>query len=345
MVVPVRWVSNDYRSYKDGTFDFSAVPVSGDVSFTANAQPVAKVVNKINGDYNTTTSRKYYFDSENDFKDFVCHLTSVNIPSSGTTTEVKMNKVDPLQCWAIKDGRAEAINSRTINGGWNGLNRASDVSTMVLVDDEMALLNFQIDIDYTHGTGWYPYILTDVQDPAQFFGDININRDALNLSNGVGTDLVFTDKTKKGGVWAFLEREGCFNFWGAVQGDRWGRVYYEQDITDGKDFMKNYDPSKQHHMTIRVLDGVVSMKVDDSDVYFANLDDAILGGYTGFAGCGTHTTYDNLTITALDELGDPMSLAEAEKGFAPAPVVDTYAGWQPFETDWAFNWKAPYTFD
>ena len=208
----------------------------------------------------------------------------------------------------------------------------------------MALLNFQIDIDYTHGTGWYPYILTDVQDPAQFFGDVYINRSVSDLVTGQHTDLQFTDKTKKGGVWAFLEHEGTFNFWGAIKGDEYGRIIYERDISDGQDFIQTYDPSKQHHMTIRVLDGLVSMQVDDSDIYYAELDDAILGGFTGFAACGNYVTYDNLKITALDEFGEPTSLANAEKGFAPDPAPDTYTGWQPSNTDWLFNWRSPYTF-
>lgn len=70
-----------------------------------------------------------------------------------------------------------------------------------------------------------------------------------------------------------------------------------------------------------------------------------LAGFSGFAACGNYVTYDNLKITALNEFGEPMSLAEAEKGFAAEPVPDTYTGWQPLETDWIFDWKAPYIFD
>ena len=97
-------------------------------------------------------------------------------------------------------------------------------------------------------------------------------------------------------------------------------------------------------MTITVVNGTVGVQVDDSDIYYAELDDIALGGYVGFGSCGNGVAYSGLKITALNEFGEPMSLADAEKGFAPEPVPDTYAGWQPFETDWAFDWKSPYIF-
>ena len=346
--LPVVWENAEYRSYKSGKFEFTGTLVASSAYDVSGISDLTLTVNNITDEVTAAdgkiASKTWYFDTENDFKDFICHMTSLDLSGTESKVEVKMNEADPLKYWTVKDGRATANYPRTSKAGWNGIGRASNVSTMVLNDNDMALINFQLDIDYTHGTGWYPYVLAEVQDPAQFFGDVYIDRSLSNLNTGEHTDLHFTDKTKKGGVWAFLEHEGNFNFWGAIKGDEYGRIIYERDISDGQDFIQTYDPSKQHHMTIRVLDGLVAMQVDDSDIYYAELDDAILGGFSGFGACGNYVTYDNLKITALDEFGEPMSLADAEKGFAPEPVPDTYAGWQPFETDWAFDWKSPYMF-
>lgn len=347
-LLPVVWENAEYRSHKSGKFEFTgtlAASSAYDVSAISN---VKLTVNNITDEVMTAdgkvASKTWYFDTENDLKDFICHMTSLDLSGTESEVEVKMKEVDPLKYWTIKDGRATANYPSTSKAGWNGIGRASDVSTMVLNDEDLALINFQLDIDYTHGTGWYPYVLVDVQDPAQFFGNVYVDRELSDLYTGENTDLHFTEKTKKAGVWTYLEHEGNFNFWGGIKGDEYGRVIYEQDITDGQDFIQTYDPSKQHHMTIRVLDGVVEMQVDDSDKYYADLDDAILGGFIGFGACGNYVTYDNLTLTALDEFGEPMSLADAEKGFAPEPVPDTYAGWQPLEMDWAFDWKSLYIF-
>lgn len=342
----VKWSSEEYRSYKEGTFTFTAAPADDSFTFVADAAAKIKVTNVIGGDFDTETSRKYYFDSADDLRDFVCHNSSLDLSKNTEYYDVKMTKVDPLDCWSLLNGSVLSTYSRTFNGGWNGISRASDVSTMVLADDDVALINYKLEIDYKHGSDWwYPYVLYGVQDPAQFFGRVYVSPTQGDKTTGNATDLAFDDQTKRGGVYTYLEVEGNFNFWGAIQGDQYGRVIYDRDITDGQDFIETYDRNATHHMTVTVVNGTVGVQVDDSDVYYAELDDIALGGYVGFGSCGNGVSFSGLKITALDEFGEPMRLADAEKGFAPEPTPDTYTGWLPFETDWAFDWKTPYTFD
>ena len=73
--IKVSWKNEDYRSYKDGSFDFYPVPENEAFVFADELVANIKVINKINGDFDNSVSRKYYFDSENDFKDFICHYT------------------------------------------------------------------------------------------------------------------------------------------------------------------------------------------------------------------------------------------------------------------------------
>ena len=339
----VKWVCEDYRSYKEGTFTFTAAPADASFTFAADAAAKIKVTNMIDGDFNAETSRKYYFDSAEDLKDFVCHNSLLDLSKNTEYYDVKMTEVDPLDYWDLVGGRVLSTYSRTFNGGWNGISRASDVSTMVLADDDVALINYKLEIDYQHGSDWwYPYVLYGVQDPAQFFGKVYVSPTQGDKTTGNATDLSFDDQTKRGGVYTYLEVEGNFNFWGAIQGDEYGRIIYDRDITDGQDFIQTYDRNPVHHMTITVVNGSVGVQVDDSDIYYAELDDIALGGYVGFGSCGNGVSFSGLKITALDEFGEPMRLADAEKGFAPKPTPDTYAGWQPSETDWVFDWKPPY---
>lgn len=345
-LVPVVWANEEYRSYKDGVFEFLALPASGGVKFAAGVRPVATVVNKIENDYDTTTSRKYYFDSENDLKDFLCHISSVKPDNTSAYFDVTMDQVAPQQYWSIQNGMIRSNYSRA-GDGYNGLNRANDVSTMVLADKNLALVNFQIDIDYTHGSSWWwPTLLTNVQDPAQFNGKLYIpNQSTADLTTGVNTEIDFDHKTNKAGVWIDLEESGGLLYTGAVKTDENGRVVYQMDIEDGQDFVKTYDRNKQHHLTIRAVNGLLSVQFDNkSDVYYAELSNGVFGGFAGFASYGNYVSYDNFMITALDAEGQPMPLANAETGVTPELLRDTYTGWQPLETDWAFDWKSPFIF-
>lgn len=348
--VRIKWLSDNYRSYKDGTFDFAAEPVSDEFTFAANAQPTAKITNKINGDYDTATSRKYYFDSESDLRDFVCHLSSVDftgkskVDNFGTYYEPIMTKVDPTKCWKIENGRITSSFTGTAKSAYNGLNRARDLSTMVLEDEDFSLINYQVDIDYTHGTDyWYSYVLTSVQDSSKLFGNVYTYAGSSDLVNGTNTDFGSSEESKKGGVYTYLEDNGTFQIWGGIKPGSYDHIFYSSPFDESNTFFSTYDRNKQHHMTIRVLDNKMSVRVDGSEVYLAELDDAIYGGFTGFASYGNKVTFDNLTITALDDSGNPTALKNAKKGIASDWAGDTYSGWQPLDSDWFFNWLKPYT--
>lgn len=340
--VKVNWVSDDYRSYLDGDFVFKPVSENAAFTFADDLEASVKVTNKINGDYDSETSRKYYFDSENDFKDFVCHYTDPDFSANSSFFDVDMVKGDASSFWKVLNGKAVSTHSRTVNTGWNGINRASDVATMVLENDNLALRNYKLEIDYWHGSDWwYPYVLYGVQDPSQFFGRVYVNPTTGDKTTGSNTDLSFNDTTKRGGVYSYVENEGNLNLWGAIQGDEYGRLIYDRAISADNTFFQNYNSSVKHHMTITVVDGTVSMKVDDSDIYYAELDDIAIGGFVGFGSCGNGVSFDNLTLTALDEFGNPTSLETAEKG-AIESIPDNYKGWQPTKEEAAFDWGPDY---
>jgi hypothetical protein len=82
--------------------------------------------------------------------------------------------------------------------------------------------------------------------------------------------------------------------------------------------------------------------VETSDEYAAGMSDFAEGGYIGLATHGNGYRFKELTITALDESGDPTPLANADKGMAPKPMKDTYTGWLPTKEEWFFLWGDEY---
>ena len=337
----VAWSCNEsYRSYKEGEFLFEGTLSSNSVEIAEGLKATIKLKNSINGDFDPEYSRKYYFDHDNDLLDFVCRHSTYDLSDATPGYKaypVAMKKVKTSDYWRVSGGMATANYQKTVDGGWNGLTRASDITSMLLEDKDMMLLNYQLDIDYYQTSNYYSYVITNVQEPEKTFGDLWLNIDNAVLSNGANTDFKMHTR---GGIYNYMENEGCFNLYGALEESV---VRFERDLP-GYTFIQNYmkNPNKLHHMTIRVVDGQYSVKVDDSAEYFANISDDALGGYLGFGGQGRNCRFDNLQITALNSFGEPVKLSEAEKGFAPEIPPDTYKGWQPTANEADFKWDSNY---
>lgn len=339
--VPVEWSCEEYRSYLNKDFTFRGKVASEIIKISDELEIKLTVKNRINGDFDTETSRKYYFDHGNDLLDFVCRKSSYDISNATSGYKeylVSMEKVDAGNYYKISDGKVLSHYSKSVDGGWNGMSRLSDITSMLLEDPDMMLLNYKLEIDYRQPNGYYSYILSGVQDPSKTFGNLWLNNDNVEISNGQHTDVVINTAT--GGIYTYMEREGYFNNYGAIDT---GIVRFEMDIP-GYSFIKNYmnNLDSMHHMTITVIDGKFSIQVDDSAVYYSYVTDEAFGGYTGFGSQGQYCLFDNFQLTALNEFGEPMSIADAEKGFAPETPVDTYKGWNPTADQLEFVWGKDY---
>lgn len=349
--VKLKWQNDDYRSYKEGEFIFKGVPENSAFRFAEGVAASVKVIvkNTVNGSYNADTTIKYYFDHENDFKDFVCHITEIDYAGKkGEVYPVKMKKVNAADYWQSVGGWAVSNHERSVKApAWNGLSRVSDVSTMVLADADKALVNYRLEIEFKHGNDWlFPYILYGVQEPSRFFGDLYVSASVGDINTGANSDLRFSDDTYKGGVYSYLENNGAFNFWGAIDGDVYERVIYDRDITDGQDFINHYNSGVAHKVIITVVNGAITMQAQEgnklSDKYYADMKDAALGGFVGFGAYGNGAAFTNLSLTALDEFGNEVSFNTAEKGMSPEPEPDTYKGWQPTDKQSEFVWGSEY---
>ena len=332
----VTWENEEYRSYLEGTFEFTAVLKDKDYKFADSCLPKVMITNNINGDFDASVSRKYYFDHENDFLDFDCYYTENDYTGTDAVYPVRLAEKNIAEYWNITNSVALYTHNRSLNTGWNGLARASNVSTVLLRD--FKLYNFRLELDYTHGSDWwYPYVLFGVQNPTQFFGKLNIGS-AGNRETGENTDLVFDESTIPGGVYAYVEQEGNINLYGAVDDDGYGRLYFDNDISVDKNVLSNYNRNVKHHMSITITNGEFALKIDDSDLFCGNIDDGAIGGLIGFGACTSDITFDNFQITALDENGEEIALKTAEQGFAPEFSEDNYTGWNASRCPLEYIW-------
>ena len=334
--VKVIWKNDEYRSYKDGTFVFTAEPTDSQYIFASSCVPQVSVTNKINGDFDSNVSRKYYFDHTNDFLDFSCYYTENDFSDTAGYYDIRLSQKSISDYWSLNNGKIVSTINRTTENVWNGLNRASCVSSVIL--NSLKLYNFRLEVDYQHANDWwYPYVLFGVQDPTRFFGKLYISPYG-NLTTGDGTDLAFDRSTLAGGVYSYLEQEGSINVYGAVDDDGYGRLYFDKDISADKKVLATYNRNEKHHMSITVTDGVFGLQVDDSDIFYGNIDDEALGGLVGFAACSKGASFDNFQVTALDESGNEIPLSSAPMGNAPTLKEDNYTGWDSSECPLEYIW-------
>ena len=333
---PLVWDGGEYRSYKNGTFIFTGKPVLHNATVAEDATLSAltvKVTNAVGDAFDTETSLRYYFDSADDLKDFSTYA------SEKVGYDGKLSKTNWEQYWKIENGKLIRRPDKfaTPFYDYNAENLQKKVSTLILdnrSDMAVNLRNFQLEVTYRHAAdSWlWPMVAIGVNEPERY----------IKKQTGE-SEWSYAVTLAGGGVFVFTEQEGKMQAWGSISGagTSFGaeRESYGATLSDknGKPFSQSFKRGEEHRMRIRVFNGAAHISVDDSEEMVANLDATAWGGYIGFAAFNAAVSYDDLTVTALDEDGNVTTLAMAQKGFAPSGE-DTYGGWIPHEEDWFFSW-------
>jgi hypothetical protein len=308
-----------------------------------------QVENRIGTDYDADYTVKYYLDHTNDLDNFLCHYSMYEQAVDPETGKVELDENDqPVMRWSADIGELRKVEAKdywTANGTsgatttyigaggtYNERNKFRSVSNMVLKD--LNLVNFRLEVDFTHGSNfWYPYVLVGVQDPSKYLGTVGF------FASGVSQFRY--DNTLGGGVYTYLEREGVVNIHGGLA-DLIQHMRYSKDY-GGATTLTEYNYGKPHHLTLTVLEGVLTVQVDDSALYSVKISDEALGGYIGFAGCGNGAGFKNLAVTALDPYGNAVPLTDAQRGFAPDGPEKWFEGWLPTKDEYSFEWGSKYT--
>lgn len=346
--IAATWKSDDYRSYKDGTttFELDTTAAWHNFDLSGIAGESLDVINNVGNDYDTATSRKYYFDHENDLLDFYQQESKHNYRGDGTPEPDYHSGYDGVliendNLFKISGGRVtNAFGATGMGSGWTNMKSLRGVASAVLKD--VNFYNFRVEFDYTHSGMWYTYGIVGVQKDAwtTLYAHAGWS-DKNNWENGYKETDVGKTYVKQGGLWVHLEQEGYIN----VQGAHGGGMSTRYTSTPaGQPILGSYDKSQTHHMSITVTDALVVVEIDNSgDVYYAALDDEALGGLVGFANHRQGSYIDNFQITALNVFGEPIDWADAvdgvDKGWAPEPIPDNYLGWKPKDD---FTWGDEY---
>lgn len=338
--VPVKWASETYRSYKGGEHEFTLQNgAAGWHNITVNAaanSPKITVKNNLNEEgYDAASSRKYYFDHDNDLLDFISQYSKELEDGTMSGWSGKLMPDEDRSNWTTATG-ALTNTAPTDPGTWNAKNRTT-VHSLLL--DDLHLYNFRVEMDYYHPSGnwWYTYLIFGVQDPSfSYIGQKNDN--VLYTATDDGGDFDC-------GVWSWVEQEGrIHNAGNLFDADSYQpkQINYLED-TDGSLYMDKYPSTRndKHHITIEVVNGEAWIQVDNSGKYYFIPTHEAFGGYLGVATHRSGSTIDNFQITALSESGEAMKLEDAAQGFAPK-VGDDYTGWNAQREGDDFEWSSAY---
>lgn len=331
---PMSFESDTYRSWIAGDHEFAMI--AGDTAWKnmtiIESDDAVPVIVRNNLDVDPETTRKYYFDHLNDIMDFMSYH-SVPLPDNtmsgwkGNLEEVE----DIYEYWTVENNCL--TNTNPVNPGYYNAKNVSNVLTFLLKD--LKLFNFQLEFDYTHAENnwWYTYMLIGVQEP---------NRGLRMMDpNGAIAYNAFINANISPGIWMWTTQEGQMSYAGDVGNRR--RQFASAQLTRDIDlrYRSIYAANRDavHHFTCRMINGIFTYQIDESPkIYLISHPDAV-GGFVGLATHRHGSTIDNFEITAMDESGDPMKIADAKQGMAPTYLETGYTGWDP-EDD--FEWSSDY---
>lgn len=336
------WDNDTYRSNKAGNYVFKPnMPSIKGFTYADEWNPDVSVVNNINNDYNTTTSRKYYFDHANDFKDFSAYYAQENyggVKGKWSTYDGKLVKGEATDLWRAVGGRV-TNNYNAPSRGWSGLNMSKSISTLMLND--VNLINYRVEMDYTHGPScWYTYLICGQQDPTQFYWKES-SSSSFDYATEKGLVMNSNYVIHKAGAWCMAEQEGRLNVCSGLR-EHPKRTYTTEDILPETHYHDTYDRSQTHHMVVTVVDGYLTMQIDHSEPFVWQLHDDVHGGLVGIASMGHGAYVSNFQVTALDYKGNEVPFDQAAEGKS---FEDIFVGFDPSNRDWIFDWNKNYLFE
>lgn len=239
------------------------------------------------------------------------NITIKEIPSGGSS-------FDGYDEWFgenIKSGSLTDVVEGTYWTSYDGVitRKTVDVSKDVKNNLDMGYLylnereykNFTLELDFKHGiSGW--------------------SRAGVGFGAKLGKDFFDLD----GGITAFTQPDGYLHIDGNIitNGKFNEKVFWATYDDDGNDLttIRPYDRSEWHHMKLTVLDGFVSVIIDNFDYIFEiDIPADYNGGYIYLFSNSSAAQYKNITVEDLTVEIDP----------------DQQAAWTPEDSDLQFNFK------
>ena len=276
----IKWNSpSEYRSGRLGTYMFTGVPVMPSSRFS-NPDGISitaqVVISKV--DFDPSVTVKYYFDTEDDLRDFTGYYTY-------NAGETDFAVTDWQNQWIIDNGQLSRINDDfKVQRG----DRYNVYYKMARLTYNGALKgNYQIDIDYKKdsATWMWPMLSVSIKDKTKF---------------GIIYDNNEFAQQRAGGTAVYLENEGYTNFWGNVDQSNLNGIQLR--VMSTADKFVGYNSKEMHHMRLTFIDGVIRVWIDDYETNVAvRVPDEALGEYVGIMTNSNAAMFDNFAITKLSD--------------------------------------------
>lgn len=194
-------------------------------------------------------------------------------------------KEDLSKHWTVENGKLKRIND---------VNKAGELKkAAILTYTKTKFTYFELSVKYQKLEGDWPWVVVmfGQQEPGKYF-----------TQSGIG---------------AFVQREGMVTLWGTGS---FGGPHQTEENT--------YQDTQEHTMKLRVYKQKVTVTIDDTLVQektFSNIgkEGKEINGYISLMSINNFATFDDLSITALDENGKPVEGGLAEATTTARPTTTT----------------------
>ena len=281
--VPVQWTKQDYDGTKIGEYKF--IGNLSDANGVCNpGMLTAEITVRVRETLPASSVTKTWtFDTKSDLMDF----RSFYVKDAKTGKAVEVD----TPAWYVSEGKVRKDGFRSKMGS-----ESTELSILTYTGSKYK--NFELEVDFTQ-----QYVREMV-----LFGSKTLGQ-YIDYSNPKSEDTP---------VCVYAEYEGRRAAIGNVVNTNYFRRL-ESDVSSAQEnFAENNsyynkqkggaDLNKMHHMKLRVVGKTATVWIDDQQTSFtATLNDSYTGGYISLVSTAKEGCFDNLSITALNEKGEPMA--------------------------------------
>ena len=306
--VPVVWDCKDVDFDKAGTYTLTGRLQLDGTSFKNPQEETVSLTFENRIDYNPETTVKFYFDNMKSVEKL--HFAYAENALDG------MQPAEAAQHWLCSGTlRRKYENFTSASTPYDRSNDYLKVAAATYTGH--VFHNFELHVDYTQGIDSYYWAMIG-------FGQTELNQFAFTRDEDDNITM-----NPNGGLYAYVEREGRSVYWGnadSADNDEVGRI--RPRISN----LKDYIGREPHHMRLVMLNGIVTMYIDDQEINLkARVPSQAQTGYISLISVNNDSQYDNLSITPLDFEGNPVPLSEAHRYLSGGAGQEDAGTWQPDE--------------
>lgn len=282
--VPVTWTDRGYDANSVGEYQFVGT-FSQVEGITNPGKLTAMITVRVREKLAKTTgaTKTWTFDTMSDLLDFKSFYVDDAKKGNAVASD--------FPAWFVRNGRLQKDMNRSVNG-------SASNKLHVLTYTGKTYKNFELEVDFTQ-----QYVREMVMFGSKTPGQYINYEDPHSTENP---------------ICVYVEYEGNRNANGNVVNTNYYTRTDElvpnvrEDVAENKNYYTKdkigEETGNEHHMKVRVVGDTVSIWLDDQETVFSGkINEGYEGGYVSLVSTAQKGWFDNLSITELDEEGNPVA--------------------------------------